>query len=142
MTDNTEGLRKAREERSLKKRRAVEQALAELQASGEKITFKAVSIRASVSRQYLYNNFKSCISAERSQSAASSERIDGVTVPKRTVDEYKHIEALLRNKIDRLKKDLGDVRKENARLKIALERERGKSEHFRKNWISASARTS
>ena len=49
-------------------------------------------------------------------------------------------EALLRNKVDKLKKELGDVRREKARLKTALEKERGLSEHYRKNWINASSK--
>lgn len=132
MSEQTAGLEKARQERSLKKRRAVEQAIADLQESGQKVTFKAIASLAGVSRQYLYNNFSEQIKSWREDSSANVDTIDGKKVPVRTADEYKHIEALLRNKIDKLKKDLGDVRKENARLKIKLERERGRSEHFRR----------
>lgn len=60
-----------------------------------------------------------------------------MTVPHRTADESRHIEALLRKKVDKLKEELGDVRRENARLKTALEKERGLSEHYRQNWIKA-----
>lgn len=48
-----------------------------------------------------------------------------------------HVEALLRKKIESMKKELGSVRSENGRLKQALEKERGKAEHFRQNWINA-----
>mgnify|MGYP003639358818 FL=1 len=135
--DNLGGLRQAREERSLKKRRSVEHAIDQLKKSNETVTFKAVAKLAGVSRQYLYNNFKDQISSIREGDRASSVKIDNVTVPARTPEESRHVEALLRNKIDRLKSELGSVRHENARLKQALEKERGKSEHFRKNWISS-----
>ena len=88
-------------------------------------------------RPYLYKNFRETIEAERESSIGASSSIDGVTVPNRTTDESRHVEALLRNKVDKLKKELGDVRRENARLKTALEKERGRSEHYRKNWINA-----
>lgn len=138
--DNLEGVRHAREQRSLKKRRAVEDAIGQLKQRNETITFKAVATLAGVSRQYLYNNFKSSISDIREGDRTASVEIDGVTVPARTPDEARHVEALLRHKIDRLKKELGEVRHENARLKMALEKERGKAEHFRQNWINASAK--
>ncbi|VAX14644.1 hypothetical protein MNBD_GAMMA24-2613 [hydrothermal vent metagenome] len=136
--DKMGGIRQAREQRSLEKRRAVEEAIESLKQRNETITFKAVAILASVSRQYLYNNFKEAISVYREGDRASKALIDGVTVPVRTPEEARHVEALLRNKIERLKKDLGTVRHENARLKQALEKERGKAEHFRKNWINSS----
>ncbi|MFM9268763.1 DUF6262 family protein [Halomonas elongata] len=136
----TEGLAKAREERSLRKRRAVEEAIATLKERNEAITFKDIATLAGVSRQYLYNNFKESISAERDNARSSASEIDGVTVPSRTSEEYRHIESVLRNKVDRLKQELSSVRKENARLQQELEKERGRSEHFRKNWINASTR--
>ncbi|MGP9579074.1 DUF6262 family protein [Halomonas sp. AOP42-E1-40] len=137
---SSEGLSKAREERSLQKRRAVEQAIATLKERNEAITFKAIATLASVSRQYLYNNFKESISAERESARSASSEVDGVIVPARTPEEYRHIEALLRNKVDRLKQELGSIRKENARLKQELEKERGRSEHFRQNWIAAQSK--
>ena len=103
--DNLDGLRQARDERSLQKRRAVEQAVDQLKQSNETITFKAVAKLAGVSRQYLYNNFKDQISSMREGDRASSVKIDNVTVPARTPEESRHVEALLRNKIDRLKKE-------------------------------------
>lgn len=133
-----DGLAQAREERSLQKRRAVEQAIETLKERNEAITFKSIATLASVSRQYLYNNFKDAISAEREKARSASTEVDGVTVPSRTPEEFRHIEAVLRNKLDRLKKELGAARKENAQLKSELEKERGRSEHFRRNWINAS----
>lgn len=137
--DKLDGVRHAREQRSLKKRRAVEDAIETLKQRNETITFKAIATLANVSRQYLYNNFKDAISSFREGDRATSNEIDGVTVPSRTPEESRHVEALLRNKVERLKKELGEVRHENARLKIALDRERGKTEHFRQNWINAKS---
>jgi|SRR5690554_1457112 len=133
----TEGLRQARDKRSLDKRRAVEDAIEQLKNRNETMTFKAIATLAGVSRQYLYNNFKEEISAYREGDRSGKTEIDGVTVPARTPEESRHVEALLRNKIDRLKRDLGEVRKENSRLKNSLERERGKAEHYRQNWIKS-----
>jgi AraC-like DNA-binding protein len=135
--EKLDGVRHAREQRSLKKRRAVEDAIESLKARNETVTFIAVAKLAGVSRQYLYNNFKDSLSSIREGDRASTVEIDGVTVPARTPEEARHIEALLRNKIEKLKKELGAVRHENARLKTALEKERGKAEHFRQNWINS-----
>jgi len=137
MNDKVESLARARALRSEQKRRAVEDAIATLHSRNEAITFSSVAETANVSRAYLYNNFKEQISGERQETRNDRETIDGVVVPKRTHDESRNIEAALRNKIDRLKEELGDVRKENARLKNALEKERGRSEHFRKIWIDS-----
>mgnify|MGYP003976885927 FL=1 len=65
--------------------------------------------------------------------------IEGVKVPKRTSDESRHMEALLRNKIEKLKKKLDEVRQENSNLKTALEKERGRSEYYRRNRIEAGS---
>ena len=135
--DKLEGLRQAREQRSLEKRRAVESAIDELKNRNDTITFKSVAVLAGVSRQYLYNNFKEAIAAFRSDDRVNKTKIDGVTVPARTSSEARHVEALLRNKVDRLKKELSTVRMENSRLKQALEKERGKAEHYRQNWINS-----
>lgn len=134
-----DSIRVAREERSLKKRRAVEEAIKHLKLNKETITFKSVATIAGVSRQYLYNNFKTEISNIREGDRTARSKIDGVIVPARTPDESRHVEALLRNKIDRLKSELGKVRHENSRLKTDLEKERGKAEHFRQNWINAKS---
>lgn len=137
MSNKNDALKQAREERSLKKRRAVEHAIAELREDDEAITFKSVSIVAGVSRQYLYNNFKEAISSERNESRHAIQTIDGVKVPKRTVEEHRHLEAVLRNKIDRLKDDLKTTRRELATTKQALEKARGESEHWRQTWVKS-----
>ena len=135
--DKFDGAKHAREQRSLKKRRAVEEAIESLKAANETITFMAVAKLAGVSRQYLYNNFKDALSSIRDDDRATKVKIDGIGVPARTPDESRHVEALLRNKVAKLKKELASVRHENARLKNALEKERGKAEHYRQNWINS-----
>ena len=137
ITNKTDALRVAREKRSLEKRRAVESAIAALRERNETITFKALAETAGVSRQFLYDNFKSDVSELRSKDRSITDTIDGKVVPARTPEEWKHIEALLRNKIDRLKTELGDVRRENARLRTENEKERGNAEHYRQNWIKS-----
>lgn len=137
MSEKLKALENARAMRSQQKRRAVEAAIAELHLRNEAITFSSIAELAKVSRAYLYNNFKDQISEERQDTRNERETIDGVVVPKRTHDEFRSIEASLRNKIDRLKAELGELRKENARLKTALEKERGTSEHYRQNWLNA-----
>lgn len=137
ITDKTDALRVAREKRSLEKRRAVENAIATLRERNETITFKALAGAAGVSRQFLYDNFKNDISELRTQDRSNIDTIEGKKVPARTPEEWKHIEALLRNKIDRLKTELGDVRRENARLRTENEKERGNAEHYRQNWIKS-----
>ena len=139
MSDKKEILKKARDERSLKKRRAVENALNDLRNNNDTITFKAVATLAGVSRQYLYNNFKDAISKERDSLREVVQTIDGIKVPMRTPDEYRHIEALLRNKIDRTKNELTSARRELSTTKQMLERERGKSEHFRQLWLKRAS---
>ncbi len=88
----------------------------------------------------MYNNFKSSIEDLRKKTKSSTSTIDGITVPSRTFEESQHIEALLRTKIKNLKKELGSVRHENAKLKNQLEKERGTSEHWRQNWIKAKSK--
>ncbi len=68
----------------------------------------------------------------------SQDIIDGVKVPDRSDDSWKAVEAALKNKINRLRIELGEVQKDKARLTLALENERGKSEEFRQKWIDAS----
>lgn len=137
ISNKTDALRVAREKRSLDKRRAVESAISAFRERNETITFKALAKTAGVSRQFLYDNFKNDISELRTQDRSITDTIEGKKVPARTPEEWKHIEALLRNKIDRLKTELGDVRRENARLRIENEKERGKAEHYRQNWIKS-----
>jgi hypothetical protein len=137
MDERADVLLKARDERSRQKRLAVEQAISHLKETGEPITFKAVSKIARVSRQYLYNNFREEIGGERDAVREITQTIDGVKVPIRTPEEARHIEALLRNKIARLEKDLNDSRKKLQSATDLLERERGKSEYWREQYTKA-----
>ena len=90
--------------------RAVEKAIEELKSRNETITFKAVAVLASVRRQYLYNNFKTEISAFRNEDRATSGKIEGITVPNRQPDEHRHIEALLINNIDKQKEEFKNIK--------------------------------
>jgi len=86
MSDKTAGLAKDREERSLKKRRLVEQAIHDLQNNNEVITFKGVALLAGVSRQFMYNNFKNSIEDLRKETKNTTSTIGGVAVPSRTFE--------------------------------------------------------
>jgi hypothetical protein len=77
----------------------------QLRETRQAVTF--VSWARRVSRQYLYNNFADEIGEERVETRAETEVIDGKKVPLRTPEEYRHIEAALRNKIERLRPNCG-----------------------------------
>lgn len=133
-------LNEARQRRSSEKRAAVQDAMKRLNDSKVAVTFVSVAREAKVSRQYLYNNFADEIGVERSETRAETTLIDGKRVPLRTPEEYRHIEAALRNKIDRLEAELKDARTEVAKSRKVAERERGKSEHWRQLYSTALAR--
>lgn len=141
MDERADVLARARDERSRIKRLAVEKAIQELQAKGDLVTFKAVAKAASVSRQYLYNNFRDEIGGERDEGRGVIQTVDGIRVPTRSADESRHIEALLRNKIDKLEKELAGVRKKLQSSTDLLERERGKSEYWRDLYQKAREKT-
>jgi len=88
----TDALNAARETRSREKRQAVEGAIRQLREARQAVTFVAVARLAKVSRQYLYNNFSDEISDQRSTSRAAVEIVEGVAVPSRTPEEYRHVE--------------------------------------------------
>jgi len=138
MVTKAEILKENRDKRSVEKRRAVEHAIGQLRESNQPITFKSVAHLASVSRQYLYNNFRDTISAERLVSREQSTIIDGISVPSRTIEEYRHTESVLRKKIDKQKTELTDARRKLATSNSQLERERGQCEHFRQLWIKSN----
>lgn len=133
-------LAEARRQRSLEKRTAVEDAVKRLHERKVAVTFVSVAREAKVSRQYLYNNFADEIGVERAESRAETTLIDGKRVPLRTPEEYRHIEAALRNKIERLEAELKNARAEAAKCRTVAERERGKSEHWRQLYSTALAR--
>jgi AcrR family transcriptional regulator len=132
----------ARSRRSAEKRAAVEDAIMRLRDSKQAVTFVAVAREAKVSRQYLYNNFADEIGEERVETRAGIEVIDGKKIPLRTPEEYRHIEAALRNKIERLEAELKEARAEKAKSDRTAERERGKAEHWRQNYTAVLARVS
>nr|WP_087576113.1 hypothetical protein [Sphingomonas sp. CDS-1] len=132
----------ARSRRSAEKRAAVEDAIMRLRDSKQAVTFVSVARAAKVSRQYLYNNFCDEIGEERTETRSETEVIDGKKVPLRTPEEYRHIEAALRNKIERLESDLRDARAEKAKADRTAERERGKAEYWRQLYTAALARVS
>lgn len=133
-------LNDARRRRSAEKRAAVEDAIMRLRDTRQVVTFVSVAREAKVSRQYLYNNFADEIGEERIETRAETEVIDGQKVPLRTPEEYRHIEAALRNKIDRLEAGLKDARAEAEKSRKIAERERGKSEHWRQLYSTALSR--
>lgn len=135
-------LNDARSRRSAEKRAAVEDAIMRLRDTRQAVTFVSVAREAKVSRQYLYNNFADEIGEERVETRAETEVIDGKKVLLRTPEEYRHIEAALRNKIERLETELRDARTEKAKADRTAERERGKAEHWRQLYTAVLARVS
>jgi hypothetical protein len=132
-------LEDARSRRSAEKRNAVEDAIMRLRDTKQAVTFVSVAREAKVSRQYLYNTFADEIGEEREETRAAIEIIDGKKVPLRTPEEYRHIEAALRNKLERLEVALKDARAEKAKADRTAERERGKAEHWRQLYTAALA---
>lgn len=125
-------LERARRVRSERKRRAVEDAMHALAQQGHPITFLAVAKRAGVSRTYLYTNFKAELLRERV--GDEPRRIEGKVVPLRTMDGYRHIEAALRHKLERLEHELSKLRSAARAVQVELERERGKTEYWRQQY--------
>jgi len=135
-------LNDARSRRSAEKRAAVEDAIMRLRETKQVVTFVSVAREAKVSRQYLYNNFVDEIEEERVETRAETEVINGKKVPLRTPEEYRHIEAALRNKIDRLETELRNARAEKAKADRTAERERGKAEHWHQLYTVVLTRVS
>lgn len=131
------GIERSRRALSAEKRRAVEDAIHALAREGHPITFRTVARRAHVSRVYLYKNFRTEISADREATRSDRKLVDGKLVPLRTMDEYRHLEAVIRNKLERTEIENRKLREELSSMKIALERERGKSEHWRAQYEMA-----
>lgn len=130
----------ARKRLSARKRRAVEEAIAALVRDGHPVTFLAIAQRAGVSRGYLYRKFKTEILSERTAKEREARRIGDKIVPLRTMDEYRHIESLLRGKVDRLEGENKTLRAEMRTLTVAIERERGSTEYWRQQYEAALVR--
>ncbi len=135
-------LDEARQRRSADKRAAVENAMLRLRDSRQAVTFVSVAREAKVSRQYLYNNFADAIGEGRAETRTETTIIDGMKVPLRTPEEHRHIEAALRNKVDRLETGLKEARAERLKAERTAERERGKAEHWRRLYTAVLARLS
>ena len=135
-------LENARNRRSIAKRAAVEDAIMQLRDGRQAVTFVSVAREAKVSRQYLYNNFADEIGVERTETRAETAIIDGKRIPLRTPEEYRHIEAALRNKIERLETELKEVRAGKAAADRSSERERGKAEHWHQLYTAVLTRIS
>lgn len=131
------GIERTRKAVSAEKRRLVEDAIHALAREGHPITFRTVARRARVSRVYLYKNFRTEISGDREVTRADKKLVDGKLVPLRTMEEYRHLEAVVRNKLERSEIENRKLREEVSSLKVALERERGKSEHWRQQYEMA-----
>lgn len=131
------GIERTRKTLIAEKRRAVEDAIHSLAREGHPITFRTVARRACVSRVYLYKNFRAEISLDRDATRADRKLVDGKLVPLRTMDEYRHLEAVIRNKLERTEIENRRLRAELSAMKLALERERGKSEHWRQQYEQA-----
>lgn len=140
MSDAPTALEKARRERSRRKRRAVEEAIHALVREGQPVTFLAVSKRADVSRQYLYSNFRTEIGGQREHLRDNRKLIDGRVVPLRTMDHYRHLEAVLRNKLHRVEDEAKALRAKLREITTALERERGLVEYWREQYEAALIR--
>ena len=103
----------------------------EMQESGEAITFMAVSEKASVSREYLYQNFKQIISSLRANTQLKTIQVNNEEVPLRTAQRYATIEAALRNKAARLEEELSALRKQKTILERRYEKALGEAEEWR-----------
>ena len=128
---DTSGLRAAAEEKRVRKRRDVEAAIAEMQKSGEVITFKTVAERAGVSREYLYQNFRDVVDNLRTTTQFKTVEVDGEEIRARTVRRSATIEAALRNKVASLEKESTELRKKNTILERRYEKALGEAEEWR-----------
>ena len=124
------GLRAAAEDKRIRKRRAVEAAITDMQNSGEIITFKTLAEKAAVSREYLYQNFRSIVDTLRETTQAQTIQVDGDEVRIRTARRSATIEVGLRGKLAGLEQELGELRKQHALLQRRYEKVRGESEEW------------
>jgi sulfur carrier protein ThiS len=125
------GLLAAAEQRSVEKRRLVEETITAMRRRGEVITFKTVAEQAGVSRQYPYTHFKDTIEQLRTDGQHQAVEVEGEIVPARSAGRAATIELALRNKIKRLEQELSEVRKEKSALERRFERALGEAEEWR-----------
>jgi len=100
-----ESIENARNERSKRKREVLEITLARMRQSGSIITISGIAKAAGVSRAYLYNNYAKDLIGFRDEMRGQFSIIEGKKVPKRTDEEYMHVESLLRRKISRIESE-------------------------------------
>ncbi|WP_343058484.1 DUF6262 family protein [Microvirga mediterraneensis] len=129
--ENTSGLLAAAQQRSVTKRRAVEEILGTMRQNGEVISFKTVAERANVSREYLYRQFKEVIQQLRTAALQQVVTIDGEEVRVRSAGRAATIEVALRHKIKRLESELAEVRQQKMELDRRYERALGEAEEWR-----------
>ena len=129
--ENTSGLLAAARQRSVTKRRAVEEILGTMRRNGEVISFKTVAERANVSREYLYRQFKEVIQQLRTTALQQVVTVDGEEVRVRSAGRAATIEVALRHKVKRLESELAEVRQQKMELDRRYERALGEAEEWR-----------
>ncbi len=134
---NPSGLRAATEEKRIRKRRAVEAAITDMQNSGEVITFKTLAEKAAVSREYLYQNFRSIVVTLREITQAQTVQVDDDEVRIRTARRSATIEVGLRSKVSSLEQELAGLRKQHTLLQRRHEKVRGESEEWLRRYKQA-----
>jgi hypothetical protein len=102
-----------------------------MQQSGEVITFRTVAEKAGVSREYLYQNFRSVIDRLRSATQSQVVQVDDEQVRVRTARRSATIEVALRNKIKRMDEELIELRKQKTALERRYEKALGEAEEWR-----------
>ena len=139
MTTNgdSSGLRAATEVKRIRKRLAVEAAITDMQNSGEVITFKTLAEKAAVSREYLYQNFRSIVDTLRETTQAQTVQVDGDEVRIRTARRSATIEVGLRGKVSGLEQELAELHKQHALLQRRHEKVRAESEEWQSRYKQA-----
>lgn len=130
-TGSTSGLLAAAAERSVRKRRLVEETIGEMRRNGETVTFKTVAEKATVSRQYLYTHFKEAIENLRTSDLRQTVTVDGKEARVRSSGRATTIEMALRNKIARLEEEMTELRKANTTINRRYEKALGEAEEWR-----------
>lgn len=107
--------------------------------TGEVVTFKTVSEKAKVSRQYLYKEFADMIVTLRNSTSGRHLLIQAKECPPRSSGRAEAIEKALRMKIEEQKNDLVLLRSENTVLRRRYEKALGESEEWRTRHLAALA---
>jgi chromosome segregation ATPase len=121
MTDNSGALRRARQRESKVKRRCVEEVLAQLTGSGERVSFPAVAGRAGVSVSFLYAHAdlaRRIADARDRQAQAGRER--AWRLPARSLVTEQSMRADLANSKAQLRRQNEEIAALQARLALDL----------------------